>query len=84
MGTVSPINGHIDYTWPEWISVDFKLPEESGEYLCYTDKGSLMVLPFSKVHKLFNSYDLCDDEDELKMCIQVTHWMPLPPLPQED
>lgn len=81
--SVSMIDGHIDYTWPNWISADFRLPDKNGDYLCITSNKTLLVLPFSKVHKAFNAYDSCTKHD-LKMSIPVTHWLPLPPLPGED
>ena len=91
MGTVSPINGHIDYAWPDWISVDFKLPEKNGDYLCFINVGTvghetfvMDILDF--VDGKFKSCTIDSDGLGLR-CIDitkdVTHWMPLPPLPED-
>lgn len=62
----------------EWISVDEKLPEESGEYIASTKSGLSMCLPYSAKYKMFNVYDGQDAAYAEKMAIKVTHWMPLP------
>ena len=77
MGTVSPINGHIDYTFPNWISVDFKLPEKRGNYLCYYHYEPHSPDVICENEYLGSGHWLSEES-------KVTHWMPLPPLPQED
>ena len=66
----------------EWISVKDRLPEESGTYLAYTEY-IIYVLKYSAIHKLFNVYDSFEEETAQKLCINVTHWMPLPEPPKE-
>jgi hypothetical protein len=59
------------YRKQEWISVEDRLPEQSGKYLAYTRKGFTV---FSYYYTLdgalgFEHWD-------------VTHWMPLPEAPK--
>ena len=63
----------------KWISVDDRLPEESGEYLTYHN-GYYMTLSYSARHKMFNA---SDDIAKANSAIHtVTHWMPLPEPPE--
>ena len=62
----------------EWISVDDRLPEESGEYLTYHN-GYYMTLSYSARHKMFNASD--DLAKANSAVLTVTHWMPLPEPP---
>ena len=64
-------------TVQEWISVNDRLPEESGDYLVILDWGTMCVLEFSKVHQAFNASDSIPNDSE----IFCTHWMlrPQPP-----
>ena len=62
---------------PKWISVEDKLPEKSGDYLAFTEKGIFMVLSYSEIHRAFNAYDWCENISP----ICCTHWMPLPEVP---
>jgi hypothetical protein len=59
----------------EWISVNDRLPEKSGDYLV-TDSMAKMVAYFSYEHKEWDFFglDFWKDAD-------ITHWMPLPPPP---
>lgn len=63
---------------PNWISVEDKLPEKSGDYLAFTEKGIFMVLSYSEIHRAFNAYDWCENITP----IRCTHWMPLPEPPE--
>lgn len=66
----------------EWIDVNDRLPEESGDVLVY--RGSHMtVCTYSKKHRLFNAFDDCSKKDAKKYCIEVSHWMPLPGAPKK-
>ena len=70
------------YRKQEWISVDERLPEESGIYLAYSYQGNRLVLDYSARHKLFNSFDSYSTEQAEVFAIGVTHWMPLPEAPK--
>ena len=70
------------YRKQEWISVDERLPEESGVYVAYTDNGNSMTLDYSAKHKLFNSFDSYSRDVAEGFAIPVTHWMPLPEAPK--
>ena len=63
---------------PKWISVEDGLPEKSGDYLAFTEKGIFMVLSYSEIHRAFNAYDWCENITP----IRCTHWMPLPDPPK--
>ena len=57
----------------DWISVEDKLPEESGVYLCYM-KG--------EDYKYIKVWCKCYDADRKRFNdYQVAYWMPLPPPP---
>lgn len=66
----------------KWISVEDRLPEKSGRYLTNTEY-TMTVLDYSAHHKLFNVYDGFPSKDAKQLCINVTHWMPLPEPPRE-
>lgn len=65
---------------PKWISVEDGLPEKSGDYLAFTEKGIFMVLSYSEIHRAFNAYDWCENITP----IRCTHWMPLPEVEEHD
>lgn len=69
------------YSKQEWISVDERLPEKSGDYLTYHN-GVISALMYSKRHKLFNAEDTLDEKFSKANCIEVSHWMPLPEAPK--
>lgn len=83
-GSVNMTSGHIDNVWPDWIDVNFKLPEKSGEYLCYKKSGFFDVLNYSKKHQKFNANDDDSEGIAVRYHIPVTHWMPLPPEPPKE
>ena len=57
----------------EWISVKDRLPDEDTWVLVYSKQGSYMNLKVDYIHdgRWFNS-------------LLVTHWMPLPTLPESE
>lgn len=64
----------------KWISVKERLPEETEWVLVYQD-GAMNCMAFNKKTKAF------EDWIEAK-CLNVipefiTHWMPLPPKPED-
>lgn len=66
----------------EWISVDERLPDESGEYLAYTNRGNCSTLSYSARHKMFNAFDCLSKKFAKGYHIDVTHWMPIPEAPK--
>lgn len=72
---------------PRWISVTERLPEKYiGEWLCYTDDGKIMILPYDtpgdgSKECVFYAWD---DDGYSYQTFNVTHWMPLPEPPKEE
>ena len=58
----------------EWISVEERLPNESGKYICCTTKGTILIERFYQLDDggWFSSHNFCT----------TTHWMPLPEAPK--
>ena len=69
------------YRKQEWISVEERLPEESGGYLTYRN-GAISSLTYSARHKLFNAQDSLSEKFSKMFSIEVSHWMPLPEAPK--
>ena len=73
-------NAELRARVPKWISVDDKLPEEDGYYLCciksslFTDRVYIDILECDKGS--FEEGHIYTDT--------VTHWMPLPEPPKGD
>ena len=66
----------------QWISVNDRLPERSGDVLVCYGEYYMSVLSYSWRHKAFNAFDsLPTSENRIE---SVTHWMPLPEPPKED
>ena len=68
------------YRKQEWISVDERLPEESGRYLACVNVShlaftSLTIIAVMEYGKNHGFYLYSEDEP-------VTHWMPLPEAPK--
>ena len=65
-----------------WIDVNDRLPEKSGEYLCFLNY-CIYPLSFSKKYKAFNCQDFYDEAEAKKISIRdVTHWCELPDPPK--
>jgi hypothetical protein len=65
------------YSKQEWISVDERLPDKYGDYICCTRKGTIWQLTYNPKYKLFNvSYD------NVENAMDVTYWMPFPQAPE--
>lgn len=73
----------------EWISVKDRLPEETGEYLVYTDSDEVFVEPYDEWQADFGYwYEEFSEETGGKIgeewrsaddnCMKVVAWMPLP------
>lgn len=61
----------------EWINVNDRLPEESGEVLVYTKGKVYMCCSYSSEHRLFNAFDGGTYESAHKHSLDVAYWMPL-------
>ena len=75
----------------EWIPVEERLPEVSGEYLVFIKyttailkgRGNEDVLTYSAKHKTFNGYDSMDEETASRVAVtDVTHWAEQPEPPE--
>lgn len=62
----------------QWISVKDRLPEKGGRYLTCDHKGNVHIF----YHYDFYQFPFDIDEENTRFYM-VTHWMPLPPKPQE-
>lgn len=61
----------------EWISVNERLPDKYGDYICCTQKGTIWQLTYNPKYKLFNV-----SHDNVENAMNVTHWMPFPEAPK--
>ena len=65
----------------EWISVNDRLPDKSGRYLCWFGKNTMAkgaeIVTYIESLKAFGSLK------SLETYPNVTHWMPLPEPPNE-
>ena len=80
----------------KWISVNDRLPDENGRYLCYCGESFIKttdIYSFAKNLKKVDKYDFrdkkagwysYDSEWGYFERSGVTHWMPLPEPPKED
>ena len=72
-----------------WISVKDRLPEESGNVLVciklsYANGARhVQMCHYSVYHKWFGGFDK-SEKSSLPDYTTVTHWMPLPSLPEEE
>lgn len=64
-----------------WISVEDRLPEKSGDVLVCS-RGYCLPVPYSQRWKAFNASDY--DDGTKHALNSVTHWMPLPEMPEEE
>ena len=68
------------YRKQEWISVEDRLPEETGEYLIIDKSGVMYLAPYSSRYRAFNATD--EDDGDRWRIKDTTHWMPLPEPPK--
>lgn len=84
-GSVNMTSGHIDNVWPDWIDVNFKLPEGHDWVLvaCKLDPEGWYGVPH--IAELRNGvwYADCFEVPLENAGVKVTHWMPLPEPPKE-
>lgn len=62
-----------------WISVEDRLPQHEGEYLCMVKGCGIRIRKFI-IWPSQNRQVWVSNGSETK---KVTHWMPLPELPEE-
>lgn len=62
----------------DFVRTDYRMPDESGSYLCITDNGWLTTLEYSKRYNAFNVSDL--DDDDYHSPIPVHAWASILPL----
>lgn len=66
----------ITYNVPVWISVDDKMPDNSGRELILCDQNTKDVVVG---YRFLDQWHFSDYEEILE---KVTHWMPLPSAPE--
>lgn len=75
LNKIAKIQFELDDVVSEWISVNDRLPEEYENVLTYGARPFYDVVYINRLIDKKNGEWLYDG---------VTHWMPLPPLPEED
>lgn len=65
-----------DHMVPEWVSVEERLPEYYGKYLC--------CIGFGFRETCYYGDDRWEDSEGADVTSSVTHWMPLPCFPEEE
>jgi len=77
----------VKRTYMEWISVNLKLPESIGTYLCYCNDGTQIVCKINVLGQWMMDPprlywgDLNGNWGKTNR--EVTHWMELPKAPSE-
>ena len=66
-------------TVQEWISVEDRLPEESGMYIVTANDGHAQRVSFVLWQKKNRMWNLTGARSYWR----VTHWTPLPPAPED-
>ena len=66
----------------EWVSVNDRLPDESGHYFTYSRVMGVYPYEFSKIHGLFNCLDRNDKATAKLYSIPVDYWCPRPNPPK--
>ena len=68
----------------EWISVEDRLPEQSGEVFVHTKNHYTACVSYSKKYNAFNWFDVLGEVRERYggTLWDVEYWMPIPPLPE--
>lgn len=66
-----------------WIPVTERLPESEGNYLVYTERGSVYTSHFYE-KKVFRDNYVRGPRWSQRGKVRVTYWMPLPEPPKEE
>ena len=64
-----------------WISVKDRLPEKSGQYLCWFGANKVVIGP--AIETYVDEWKAFGDLISLEKYPNITHWMPLPEPPKE-
>jgi len=65
----------------KWIPVSERLPEEAGEYLCFVGGQKIILWYYSGLNK-FGRSDMTDFDFKW-VTEAITHWKPLPNVPED-
>ena len=65
----------------EWISVKDRLPEKSGQYLCWFGANKVAIGP--AIETYVDEWKAFGRLESLEKYPNITHWMPLPEPPKE-
>lgn len=68
----------------KWISVNDRLPDKMGRYICRYVFGENTDYPFEQVLYYYTAVEKPHFQNEGSLGLRVTHWMPLPDGPEED
>ena len=79
-GTATEEGGTVFMSY--WISVKDRLPEEDGVYLCAFDDRTIETFDFEPERDA-DFWGVRARDAAMRRAYQVTHWMPLPELPDE-
>ena len=66
---------------PQWISVKDRLPEKSGQYLCWFGANKFLI--GSAIETYVDEWKAFVRLESLEKYPNITHWMPLPEPPEE-
>lgn len=64
----------------EWIDIKEKLPDTDCDVLVGNVKGFMRNIK-ATYHKKYNVFILYDPDFRKSICLDVTHWLPLPSFP---
>ena len=67
---------------PQWVSVEERMPEESGRYICWFGKNQ--VLKGAEIVMYVDEWKAFGSLKSLERYPNITHWMPLPEPPKEN
>lgn len=66
---------------PYWVSVNDKLPEKEGRYLCWFGKNKNLI--GAEIETYVREWEWFGNVASNTVFENITHWMPLPEGPEE-
>lgn len=66
----------------KWISVKERMPEKSGQYLCWFGANKVVIGP--AIETYVDEWKAFGRLESLEKYPNITHWMPLPEPPKEE